>query len=167
MKVTSVEQFDDAMVILNDARENLVRGAKSTGNLITSYASALCMMFDVRDDKGVRLTAWYELKGKDKTGVKGEREQFAKQMTEAGFGKGTIDVYWQRVKEASGYVTAGNRVAGATSVDDKTLTELKTIINRIFKAEEAGDSTCDKASEIKGALIECFQVLWGDIDTLG
>jgi len=167
MQVTTIEQFDVAALTLSDAREGLVKGAKSTGNLIGNYAAALCTIFDARDDKAVRLTAWYELKGKAKTGVKAEREAFASAMNEAGFGKGTTDVYWQRVKEASGYVTAGNRVSGGLNVDDKTTAELKTMLNRIFKAEEESDSTCNKSSEVKGRLLELFEFMGGDIDSIG
>jgi hypothetical protein len=167
MQVTTIEQFDIAAVALSDAREGLVKGAKSTGNLINKYAAALCTMFDVLDDKAVRVTAWYELKGKAKTGVKAEREAFASAMNEAGFGKGTTDVYWQRVKEASGYVTAGNRVSGGSNIDDKTTAELKTMLNRIFKAEEEGDSTCNLSSEIKGQLLEMFEFMGGDVDSIG
>ena len=81
------------------------------------------------------------------------------------FGKGTIDVYWQRVKEASGYVTAGNRVKGSETTDQKTLADLKTIINRIFKAEEEGESCT--ASDFKGTLMEVYESLGGDVDNLG
>jgi hypothetical protein len=100
-----------------------------------------------------------------KKGVNAEREAFVAAMTVEGFGKGTIDVYWQRVKEASGYITAGNRVKGSTSVDDKTKADLQTIINRIFKAEEEGISCI--SSDHKGALMEVFADLGGDIDKLG
>ena len=96
-----------------------------------------------------------------KKGVNAEREAFVAAMTVEGFGKGTIDVYWQRVKEASGYITAGNRVKGSTSVDDKTKADLQTIINRIFKAEEDGVSCV--SSEHKGALMEVFADLGGDL----
>jgi hypothetical protein len=152
--------------IVASARRNLVKAAKGTGEVIQGYADALCMAFNVRAlETGTTVTPWYELKGKDKKGVKAERDLFVTDMTEAGFGKGTIDVYWQRVKEASGYVTAGNRVKGATDTDGKTVAELKTIINRIFKAEEAGEDC--KASEFKGALMEVFEALGGEVDTLG
>lgn len=167
MQVTTLDQFDAAAIALSDARENLVKGAKTTGNLITGYAAALCTMFDVRDDKGARVTAWYELKGKAKAGVKAERAEFAKAMEESGFGKGTTDVYWQRVKEASGYVTAGNRVTGAVSIDEKTASDLKTLLNRIYKAEEAEDSSCDKSSDIKGQLLDLFAFMGGNIDEIG
>ena len=87
-------------------------------------------------------------------------------MTQAGYSKSTIDVYWQRVKEASGYVTAGNRVsAGSTDVDAKTKAELKTMINRIFKAEEEG-TTCE-ASDIKHLLIDAYTALGGNDSDLG
>jgi hypothetical protein len=167
MQVTTIDQFDDAANALIVARNNLVLGAKSNNGLISVYASSLCTMFDVRDDKGARVTAWYELKGKAKSGVKAERDQFVKSMQEAGFGTGTTDVYWQRVKEASGYVTAGNRVKGSLDVDAKTTSELLTILNRIFKAEEEGNSTCEKSSQCKGALMVIFEELGGDLDKIG
>lgn len=166
MQVTTVDQFDAAVETLSVTRSNLVLGAKTASNLIKDYAEAMCVMFDVRDDKGARFKAWYELKGKAKTGVKAERATFATAMQESGFGTGTTDVYWQRVKEASGYITAGNRVKGAVNVDEKTLTELKTIINRIFQAEQDGDSSCDKASEAKGALMDIYEEIGGNIDDL-
>jgi hypothetical protein len=152
--------------IVASARRNLVKAAKGTGEVIQGYADALCMTFNVRAlETGTTVTPWFELKGKDKKGVKAERDLFVTDMTEAGFGKGTIDVYWQRVKEASGYVTAGNRVKGASDTDGKTLAELKTIINRIFKAEESGEDC--KSSEHKGALMDIFEALGGEVDTLG
>jgi hypothetical protein len=124
------------------------------------------MTYNVRAlDTGAALTPWYELKGKDAKGIKAERVEFVAAMTEAGFNDGTVKVYWQRVKEASGYVTAGNRVKGASDTDGKTVAELKTIINRIFKAEESGEDC--KASDVKGLLMEAFEALGGDVDTLG
>jgi hypothetical protein len=152
--------------IVAAARRNLVKAAKGTGEVIQGYADALCLAFNVRAlETGAPITPWYELKGKDKKGVKAERELFVADMTEAGFNDGTVKVYWQRVKEASGYVTAGNRVKGASDTDGKTLAELRTIINRIFKAEESGEDC--KASEHKGTLMEVFEALGGEVDTLG
>jgi len=86
-------------------------------------------------------------------------------MTTTGYSEGTINVNWQRVKEASGYVTAGNRVKGSTDTDSNTEAEPKTMINRIFKAEETGEEC--KASEIKGLLMDAYAKLGGDIDALG
>ena len=167
MLVTSTEQFDQASKDLIKARTGLVKGAKSTGDLIGSYAKAMCVMFNELDTKGDLVTPWYELKGKAKAGIKDERAAFASEMLAAGFETPTVDVYWQRVKQASGYKTAANRVTGKSSVDEKTLAELKTIINRIFKAEEEGDSSCERSSDNKGLLIDVFGFMGGDIDTLG
>lgn len=146
-----------------EARHKLVKVARSTGEVIKGYADALGF-FDIQDTNG-NITKWYDLKGKAKQGIKAERTAFVAEMTEAGYGKGTIDVYWQRIKEASGYQTTGNRVKGSLSTDDKNQAELKTIINRIFKAEESGEDTV--SSDFKGQLITIFEALGGDIDTLG
>ena len=163
MSTTVITTAIDSGIVAS-ARRNLVKAAKGTGEVIQGYADALCMVYNVRSDNGASMP-WYELKGKDKKGVKAERDAFVADMTEAGFGKGTVDVYWQRVKEASGYITAGNRVKGASDTDSKTLAELKTIINRIFKAEESGEDC--KSSEHKGALMDIFEALGGDVDTIG
>jgi hypothetical protein len=152
---------------LSAARGNVVKAAGKTGEVIAAYAVAMRQAFDLTDNQGNVTTPWFELKGKLKAGVNDERKAFKAAMEAAGFGSATADVYWQRVKEASGYKTAGQRVQGAQSVDDKTMTELKTIINRIFKAEEASDSSADKSSKVKGLLMEAFEIMGGDIDTLG
>jgi hypothetical protein len=147
--------------IVASARRNLVKAAKGTGEVIQGYADALCMTFNVRAlETGALVTPWFELKGKEAKGVKAERDLFVTDMTEAGFKDGTIKVYWQRVKEASGYVTAGNRVKGASDTDGKTATELKTIINRILKAEEDGEDC--HASTILETLKDAYIVLTGE-----
>lgn len=168
MLVTSTLEFDEAAKALVEARSGLVKGAKSTGDLIGGYADAMCAMFNQLDDQGEYVVCpWYELKGKAKAGVKAERAHFAAEMLAAGFETGTVDVYWQRVKEASGYVTAKNRVSGATGVDDKNRADLQTIINRIFAADEAGDSSGSVSQEYKGQLMDIFEALGGDISKLG
>ncbi len=146
-----------------EARHKLVKVARSTGEVIKGYADALGF-FDQVAENGT-LTKWYDLKGKAKQGIKAERTAFVAEMTEAGYGKGTIDVYWQRIKEASGYETAGNRVKGSLSTDDRNMTDLKTILNRIFKAEESGEDCA--SSEFKGELMNIFEALGGDLDTIG
>jgi hypothetical protein len=159
-KVISTMAIDSGIVA--SARRNLVNAAKGTGAVIQGYADALCMVYNVRnlDGSGTTNTAWFELRGKEAKGVKAERALFVTDMTEAGFGKGTVDVYWQRVKEASGYVTAGNRVKGASDTDGKTATELKTIINRILKAEEDGEDC--HASTILETLKGAYKILTGE-----
>jgi hypothetical protein len=150
---------------LVSSRQALIKVAKSTGELIGNYAGDLCATFNVVSATGELIKPWYELKGKDRQGLKLERDEFVKGMTEAGYSRGTIDVYWQRVKEASGYQTTGNRVTANLSTDDKTQADLKTILNRIFKAEEAGEDC--KASEIKGILMNAFEHVGGNVDNLG
>ena len=153
------------VINLSEARTALVNAVIKTGGVIQTYANGICSAFNLLDNQGNVTTPWYELKGKLKAGVKDERALFVIAMANVGFGKGTIDVYWQRVKEASGYVTAGNRAKGGTDTDAKTIAELKTMINRIFKAEEAGED-CN-ASSFKSNLMEVFEGMGGDIDTLG
>ena len=153
------------VVNLSEARTALVNAVIKTGGVVQAYANGMCSAFNLLDNQGNVTTPWYELKGKLKAGVKDERALFVIAMTNVGFGKGTIDVYWQRVKEASGYVTAGNRAKGGTDTDSKTMAELKTIINRIYKAEENGEDCV--ASNFKGQLIDIFEELGGDADKLG
>jgi hypothetical protein len=155
---------------LETSRNALVEGASSTGQLIANYAQAMCMRFNIVDASNNLIAPWYSLIGKEKKGVKAERALFVQKMIARGFVKpdgkpsATVDTYWQRVKEESGYVPKG-RVTGGTDVDSKTVTELKTIINRIFKAEEDGQDPL--ASQFKGQLMEIFEGLGGDVDTLG
>ena len=146
-----------------EARHKLVKVARSTGEVIKGYADALGF-FDQVSENG-ETTKWFDLKGKAKQGIKAERTAFVAEMTEAGYGKGTIDVYWQRIKEASGYQTAGNRVKGSLSTDDRNMTDLKTILNRIFKAEESGEECT--SSDIKGILMTAYEKLGGKVDDLG
>jgi hypothetical protein len=116
--------------------------------------------------KAMSLLSGTSLRVSSKAGINDERKLFVQAFKDEGFGEATINVYWQRVKEASGYVTAGNSVAGGeVDTDTKTLAELKTMINRIFKAEEAGKDC--KASEVKGELMTAYSILGGNIDELG
>ena len=155
---------------LESTRNALVEGATSTGELIANYAKALELRFNLKDTNGNVIAKWFDLTGKEKKGVKAERALFVQAMIGRGFVKpdgkpsATVDTYWQRVKEASGYVPKG-RVSGGTDVDSKTVAELKTIINRIFKAEEDGQEP--RASMFKGELMEIFESMGGDVDTLG
>jgi hypothetical protein len=154
------------IVNLDTARGEFVKGLKKTGEVLKTYAEGMCQAFNLIDNQGNVTTPWYELKGKLKAGVNEERAKFVAEMQVAGFEKGTIDVYWQRVKEASGRAKTSTKVqGGGNDTDSKTLAELKTMINRIFKAEEAGE-VCN-ASEIKGILMEAYESLGGDTDKLG
>jgi hypothetical protein len=156
--------------ILFTARSALVDGVSKTGDLIQGYATVLCEVFDRKDTEGNTIEKWFNLVGAEKKGLKAERALFATAMMARGHVKAdgkpsaTVDVYWQRVKEASGYVPKG-RVTGGTDVDSKTLAELKTMINRILKSEEDGKD-CN-ASMFKGNLMEVFEGMGGDVDNLG
>jgi len=165
MQVTSTQQFDDASEDLAMSREGLVNGVAKTGDLVLAYARSMCNMFDQVDAVGERVVAWFDLKGKDKVGVKAERALFAKSMAEAGFEKGTVDVYWQRVKEASGYITAGNRAKTALDVDSLTFKDLATILNRIL-AHDQLDGSAEKSNKVKALLIEAYEGMGGDASML-
>ena len=163
--------------ILSIARSALVETAVKTGDVIVNYSKAISEVFDLKDTNGRVITKWYDLKGKDKKGIKAERALFANTLMDRDskfiestkpdgtrVPTATVDTYWQRVKEASGYVPKG-RVSGGTDVDSKTGAELKTMINRILKAEEEGQDPT--ASMFKGQLMEVFEGMGGDVDTLG
>lgn len=154
-----------ALVTLESARGAAVAVAGKTGEVLGAYAAALCAAFDLVDNTGKITSKWFELKGKLKAGVVAERALFKGQMEAAGHA-GNVHVYWQRVKEASGYVTAGDSERAGMSVDAKTSADLKTLLNRIFKAESESKE-CDLSSEAKGLLIEAFELLGGNVDDLG
>lgn len=166
--VITVSTIDQS--ILDQAEIALVDGVSKTGDLIQNYANVLCEVFDRKDTEGNTIEKWFNLVGADKKGIKARRASFVQRMINRGHVKAdgkpsaTVDVYWQRVKEASGYVTKG-RVTGGSDVDSKTLAELKTMINRILKAEEDGKEPT--ASMFKGQLMEVFEGMGGDVDNLG
>jgi hypothetical protein len=150
---------------LDAAREALAAGVKGTGDLIRDYAQAMCQAFNLKDSSGNVTTPWFELKGGLAKGVKGERAKFVEAFGARGLDKPTIDVYWGRVKDASGRVKTQNRVTGGAQVDAQNLADLKTIINRIFKAEESDIDT--PWSNAKEMLMDVFEQMGGDTDTLG
>ena len=117
------------VVDLNKSRKAFVGGLVKTGELIKGYAGDMCAQFNTS------ITPWYELKGKLAQGVKEERKLFVADMLEAGYDTPTIDVYWGRVKDASGRVKSTNKVTGGNSVDDMNIRDLKTMLNRIDNAE--------------------------------
>jgi hypothetical protein len=166
--VITVGEFDQS--ILDQAEIALVDGVSKTGDLIQGYADALCKVFDRKDTEGNTIEKWFNLVGKEKKGIKDRRASFVQRMIARGHVKpdgkptATVDTYWMRVKEASGYVPKG-RVSGGTDVDSKTLAELKTMINRILKSEEDGQDCT--ASMFKGQLMEVFEGMGGDVDNLG
>ena len=166
--MTNVIQTQDVNASILDAAEiALVDGVSKTGDLIQGYADVLCQVFDQKDTNGNVIAKWFTLVGKDKKGIKDRRASFVQRMIARGHVKAdgkpkaspTVDVYWQRVKEASGYVPSG-RVSGSNDVDTKTAAELKTMINRILKSEEDGQEC--HASTILENLKNSYFVLTGE-----
>lgn len=160
------QSVGDAFSKLVEKRHALVKSAKEGSVKISDYANMMCATFNLVAENGELVKPWYELKGKERAGVKAEHEAFKTEMGNAGFERGTVDVYWQRVKVASGYQTTGMRAKANQGIDEVNQKELKTIINRIFKADEEGKE-CELSNQVKGLLIEAFEGLGGDVDTLG
>ena len=162
--------------ILSIARNALVEGVTKTGVVIDNYSSAIASVFDRKDINGNVIAKWFDLDGKEAKGIKAERALFANTLmdrdpkfiketktnadgTLVRVPTATVDTYWQRVKIASGYVPKG-KLKGSNDVDAKTASELKTMINRIIGAEEAGQDC--HASTILKALKEQYVILTGE-----
>jgi hypothetical protein len=160
--ITPIASAVQVVVNLDTTRKALVKGIGKIGELINNYGTGLSQAFDLVDNEGNVTTKWFDLQGALRKGVKVERDNFKADMEAAGYSKATTDVYWQRVKEASGYQTAGNKAKGEMDIDAKTLAELKTILNRIFNDE--GESV---AQSVKPLLMQAFEELGGDIMKLG
>jgi hypothetical protein len=144
---------------LENARNAIVANAVNTGELIGTYADAMQDTFDMKLENG-EIVKWFNLKGKQKSGVKAEYTLFVEALKSAGL-EGNKYVYWQRVKEASGYITAGNTVKASLSIDAKNLADLKTILGRILNNES--DDDAELSNEAKSHLTEAFAILGGDI----
>jgi hypothetical protein len=162
VQLTQVSAAVQVIVNLDKARTALVNQVGKLGEVIKGYADGISQTFDLVDNEGNVTTKWYDLQGVLNKPVKAERDNFKTAMEAKGYTKATADVYWQRVKEAAGYVTAGNRANATADTDAKTLAELKTILNRIFN-----DETDCKAQQIKAPLIEAFVFMGGDAMKLG
>jgi len=158
--------------ILDITRNALVEGVTKTGVVIDNYSSAIASVFDRKDTEGRIIAKWFDLDGKEAKGIKAERAMFNNTLMDrdAKFIKeikadgtrmptGTVDTYWQRVKVASGYMPKG-KLKGSNDVDAKTAAELKTMINRILGAEEAGQEC--HASTILDNLKNSYFVLTGE-----
>jgi hypothetical protein len=146
---------------LAETRKSLIAGIGKIGDLISAYGVDLAKQFDLKDSDGKVTTKWFDCKGKLAKGVKAERALFKADMVEAGYSVSTVDVYWQRVKESDGYVTAGNSVKGQDTIDSKTFSELKTMLNRILGAD-ADTEGCEKSQNVKALLLMAFEGMGGD-----
>jgi hypothetical protein len=150
------------VVDLGKARKSFVGSLRKTSEVLAVYAQGMSQAFDLKDNQGNVTTKWYDLKGKLKQGVNDERALFVADMTEAGYEKGTIDVYWQRVKEASGRTKPQNRVSGGVDVDAENVKNLKTMLNRIDNAEP---ETAPLSFKVVALLLEAADLM--GIDTKG
>jgi len=162
VQLTQVSAAVQVIVNLDKARNALVSQVGKIGEVIQAYADGLSQAFDLVDNAGNVTTKWYDLQGVFNKPVKAERAVFVTAMEAKGYDKPTIDVYWARVKKAAGHMTAGNKVSASLDTDAKTLSELKTILNRIFN-----DDTDCKAQQVKGILIDAFVQMGGDAMKLG
>jgi hypothetical protein len=173
--MTNVITTNDS--VLDNAREALVEGVTKTGAVIENYSSAIASVFDRKDINGKVIAKWFTLEGKEKKGIVAEKALFANTLmdrdpkfikeiktnadgTVTRVHTATVDTYWQRVKVASGYIPKG-KLKGSNDVDAKTATELKTMINRILGAEEAGQEC--HASTILENLKNNYFVLTGEV----
>ena len=151
------------VTMLTDARQMLVGTLKDTGRKVgeclQAYADSMCAAFDTEHTK------WFDLKGKLGKAVKNERAAFVEDMKGAGYEQGTIDVYWGRVKDASGRVKVQNKVSAPKDVDAEILKGLQTMLNKIYAAED-NDATIT-ASQIKGYLLDAFSAMGGNVMELG
>lgn len=157
------------VISLEAAREALANVAqdneRKTGEVIADYAGAMCRDFNLLGNDGSVTTPWFDLKGKLYAPVKAERAKFVAAFEARNLAKGTVDVYWQRVKAASGKTYTKNRVSGSGDPEALCLDNLKTMINRIFKMEEDGVET--DWSDEKAVLMDVYGRMGGDVDSLG
>jgi len=145
----------EAIGLLDAARNAVGEAISKTGEVIANYANALTSVFGAN---------WFELKGKDAKGIRAERAKFVQIMIDRDVAEGSIDKYWQRVKEAAGYQTAGNKVTVAATPDDKIKGYLRSAINLILTCEDEGVDI--DASDFKAELMEVFYGLGGKEEAL-
>jgi len=151
--VFGISELDKESLYAN--REALVSTARSTGDTIQGYADSMTTAFGGQ---------WWAAKGTIGKAVKVERAEFKAAMISGGFEVTTIDVYWGRVKVAAGHVTAGSKAKGSATLDSKTLSELKTILNRILNADEDGEG-CELSFQAKASIIDAFETMGGNVET--
>lgn len=162
---------------LDQAREAVKTSAVKTGEVISNYARIVAKYLDLTNAEGV-TTKWYERKGKLGAEVTEEKTKFKALFPEAAKGEapkagqfayGTGDVYWQRVKVASGYETPAMRAAKGSkekaTIVDMCRAELATMLNRINKARADKPEGLDRMLEVYEELEVVFCTLGGNPDT--
>lgn len=162
---------------LDQAREAVKTSAVKTGEVISNYARIVAKYLDLTNAEGI-TTKWYERKGKLGAEVTEEKTKFKALFPEAAkgdkpeagqFAYGTGDVYWQRVKVASGYETPAMKAAKGNkekaTIVDMCRAELATMLNRINKARADKPEGLDRMLEVYEELEVVFCTLGGNPDT--
>ena len=161
--ITEPVELSEAQVnyqTLVEARAACATGLRDGDGLINTYARAI---------SAVCGEGWVYLTGADSKTVRAERKMFDRAMgmvegTENKALKAKCNTYWSRIRVEAGYVKSDS-AGGTSTVDQKTLAELKTMLNRIFEGEV--NDSCPDSSEVKAYLIDAFTTMGGDMKTIG
>lgn len=150
--VSSVQTVLDSINDLTKARGNLVKMEAKAGEVQAAYAGQMCFTFGAE---------WWKAKGEIGKAVKNEHDAFVADFTAIGKTRANIDQMWSRIKDLSGRVkTAAPKAQGGKDIDGKTISELKTVYNRL------ADSNPDDAPlsyKIKAQLEEILDQLGVEI----
>lgn len=161
--VTATVEANEAIEKYNAlvaARGECASGLRDSESLINTYARAI---------SEVAGEGWVYLVGKESAMVREERKMFDRAMgmvegTENKALKAKCNTYWSRIREAAGY-TKTDSASSTSTVDQKTLAELKTMLNRIFEGEV--NDACPESSDVKHYLIDAFTAMGGDMSKIG
>jgi len=169
MEKTIISTTQVPVINLDTARKAVVNVVGKTGELLQTYANALCQHFNLVDNQGKVTTPWYDLQGKDGKAVEEERKKFKAAMESAGFDSDTANTYWGRVKDKSGRVKTKNKVTSKVDVDAENVKALKTILNRIDTTEPESAPMSFKvvkllvqAADLMGVDVSAYAIGRGD-----
>lgn len=125
---SSVQTVLDSINKLDEIRSLYVKTEAKTGEVQKLYALQMVDTFGA---------GWWSAKGEIKKAVKVEHQKFIADFEAIGKTRANIDQMWSRIKDESGRVKVqAVRATGGAGVDDKTISELKTIYNRIADSNE-------------------------------
>ena len=125
---SSVDVILDSISEVSAKRKALVQITGKTGEVQKAYALQMNLTFGA---------GWYDAKGEIKKAVKAEHQQFIADFEAIGKTRANIDQMWSRVKDDAGRVkSVAVKAVGGAGIDAKTISELKTIYNRIADSNE-------------------------------
>lgn len=128
VSVSSVQTVLDSISALGDKRKALVQITGKTGEIQKAYATQMNLTFGA---------GWYDAKGEIKKAVKSEHDEFVIDFEAIGKTRAWIDQVWSRVKDDAGRVKSVSvKATGGAGVDAKTISELKTVYNRLADSNE-------------------------------